>query len=159
MFDEAKFWSSVYRPGDDACWPWLLSRDKDGYGRFYDTAGKAFRAHRVAWALATGHHPYGLIVRHTCDNPPCCNTKHLIAGTTQENVDDKMEKGRGNVGAVNGLAKLSEYDVLMCRARYVPRHPNHGCTALAKEFGVSPSTMSLAITGKQWAYLNQAKEG
>jgi hypothetical protein len=36
-----------------------------------------------------------ICVRHfICDNPPCCNYWHLQAGTSQNNIDDKLIKGR-----------------------------------------------------------------
>ncbi len=39
------------------------------------------------------HKRYAL---HSCDNPACCNPKHLRLGSGQDNGDDKRERGRSN---------------------------------------------------------------
>tara|TARA_R110002153_G_scaffold54447_2_gene151665 strand:- start:528 stop:950 length:423 start_codon:yes stop_codon:yes gene_type:complete len=71
-------------------------RDRKGYGRRHHD-GKLRGAHRVAYIEAHGltHEDIdGLHVMHTCDNPPCINPEHLTLGTNQENIDDKVRKGR-----------------------------------------------------------------
>ena len=52
----------------DECWEWPGWRNEKGYGR----CDHAF-VHRAAYALTHGEAPAGLVVRHTCDNPPCFN--------------------------------------------------------------------------------------
>jgi hypothetical protein len=55
----------------------------------------AFRpAHRMAWEAANGPIPGGMILMHTCDNPPCCNPEQLKLGTRAENNKDRAKKGR-----------------------------------------------------------------
>jgi hypothetical protein len=81
----ARFWRKVsFGPG---CWEWQGWRDQDGYGQF-----DKMRTHRVAWLAV--HQDAPPVVRHTCDNPPCVRPSHLLGGTTQDNVDDKMQRGR-----------------------------------------------------------------
>ncbi len=86
------FWSQVKKTG--SCWLWNGARfDKDGYGK-YRYRMKEYRAHKYAWIDTKGPVPSGLVVCHTCDNPPCCNPKHLFLGTSKDNTADMIAKGR-----------------------------------------------------------------
>ncbi|MGH7024521.1 MAG: HNH endonuclease signature motif containing protein [Caulobacteraceae bacterium] len=51
-------------------------------------------AHRLAWELANGPIPDGLLILHKCDNPVCCNPDHLFLGTAADNHADCAAKGR-----------------------------------------------------------------
>jgi hypothetical protein len=88
------FWARVKMT--DNCWVWTgRSRNDAGYGEvFYK--GKARLAHRVMW-METHDEPIppGILVCHTCDNPPCVNPDHLFLGTTLDNAQDMVAKGRG----------------------------------------------------------------
>ena len=81
--------------GEDDCWPWLGSLTIHGYGFFKAQDGIPQNAHRQAYQLINGEIKDGLIVRHTCDNPPCCNFAHLLAGTWQQNTQDMLDRNRG----------------------------------------------------------------
>ena len=87
-----EFWSHVAVGSADACWPWT-SRTARGYGNLY-FRGRTQMAHRVAFELANGPIPAGLLVRHTCDNPPCCNPAHLLLGTHRDNAWDRERRNR-----------------------------------------------------------------
>jgi hypothetical protein len=77
------------------CHLWMGHRDNAGYGRMWIGSGKQ-AAHRIAWEVAHGPAPQGMIVMHTiCDNPPCCNPAHLTLGTQADNARDRVKKGRG----------------------------------------------------------------
>lgn len=91
---DISFWTKVDQKGPSDCWPWLASVNKDGYGQFW--IGYTFvPAHRYAYVFKHQEAlPEGTIICHHCDNPKCCNPNHLFAGTTQDNVSDKMHKGR-----------------------------------------------------------------
>lgn len=88
----------------DECWLWLPSKNGKGYGSFticrVDGTAKTFGAHVVAYALSRFINPFDLpsdrdhVIMHRCDNPACCNPTHLIMGTEQENVADKVAKSR-----------------------------------------------------------------
>lgn len=94
-----KFWDHVDCQGEDECWCWTASRLPSGYGRVRFEK-KSTYAHRVAWILTHGPIPEGMVVCHHCDNPPCCNPKHLFVGTQADNVHDRDRKGRGIGGRI-----------------------------------------------------------
>ena len=78
----ARFWSKVDRGGD--CWEWA-GRKPDGYGRFAIDSWP-FLAHRIAYELAIGDIPPGLVLDHLCRNPACVRPEHLEPVTQAENV-------------------------------------------------------------------------
>lgn len=50
-----------------------------------------------------------IIIMHTCDNPKCINPRHLKAGTHNDNVQDRVTKGRSAKGKSNGRYKQGYY--------------------------------------------------
>lgn len=81
---------------ESGCWEWKGHRDDAGYGTFQASrlGFESTRAHRVMYEHFVGPIPDGLLVRHTCDNPPCVNPDHLIPGTALDNALDMIERGR-----------------------------------------------------------------
>lgn len=100
--DVFRFWSKVDIRSEDECWPWISCRDKFGYG-IWSIGRKRFRAPRVALFLSVGDLGDSICMHH-CDNPPCCNPRHLKKGTVQENVADKVAKGRHCFGPEHAAA-------------------------------------------------------
>src|SRR5678815_4840613 len=87
----ARYWSKVDRHGDTECWLWTGWVNHWGYGCFdVGTAKKHqhFRAHRIAYLLGYGVDPGPSFVCHACDNPRCCNPKHLWLGDAAANMQD-----------------------------------------------------------------------
>jgi hypothetical protein len=66
------------------CWLWSGPHNPEGYGRLY-AAGAQHYAHRLAYELLVGPIPEGLEIDHLCQNPGCCNPKHLEPVTHAEN--------------------------------------------------------------------------
>ena len=63
------------------------------YGCVWDGT-KQRRAHREVWRLANPGKPEPPVVRHKCDVSLCCNPKHLIGGTQQNNIHDMFRRKR-----------------------------------------------------------------
>jgi hypothetical protein len=78
---------------ENGCWEKQGFRHVDGYGCMY-YRGKQFRAHKLMYTLVHGPVPKGMVVMHTCDNPPCCNPDHLKLGTYRDNNRDMFKKKR-----------------------------------------------------------------
>ncbi|WP_342152278.1 hypothetical protein [Methylorubrum sp. SB2] len=97
--DLERLWSHVELHGPNECWPWTAAKSSKGYGRF-KVAGKLYSPHRLIYAqyrepIVNVQERHGSVVMHSCDNPACCNPKHLSLGRQVENVADMIAKGRG----------------------------------------------------------------
>ncbi len=96
------------------CWVWTGNDNGVGYGTV-SWHGQITYVHRIAYEHAIGPIPAGMLVCHTCDNPPCCNPAHLFLGTKRDNGLDMGRKGRGsgllNTAQVSAIrARLSRGD-------------------------------------------------
>lgn len=89
----------------------------------------------------------GEVVCRKCDNPRCINVDHLFLGTTNDNVQDKVAKGRQYRGEGHHFYTLSEEDKEEIRRRLKPRCPVNGGKALAAEFHVTPQRISQVVHG------------
>ena len=78
---------------ETGCWNWQLAKDRKGYGRRYFNGRQGRPAHRVAYELANGPIPGGMVVMHLCDNPSCVNPAHLALGSVADNNHDRDAKG------------------------------------------------------------------
>ena len=82
---ERRFWSKVDRRGPEECWPWMGTRNRNGYGQIsFD--GRGQMVHRVAYELCVGPIPEGLTLDHLCRVRHCVNPAHLEPVTQQENL-------------------------------------------------------------------------
>jgi len=75
------------------CIEWQGSKSDDYSQVWYQK--KSWSVHRLVWTLEKGEIPDGLCVCHKCDNRKCINIEHLFLGTHQDNMRDKIQKGRG----------------------------------------------------------------
>ncbi len=133
--------------GPDDCWEWKASKIK-GYARI-GWQGKTLKAHRLIFQWSTGVDPAGNHVRHTCDNPGCVNPKHLLLGTPQDNMDDKVKRGRSLRGSQHPTSKLNEKDVRKIRSLKGKMTQQE----IADEFGISQAHVSSIQQRKAWSHV------
>lgn len=161
------FWSKVTKT--DSCWLWTGKKVGMGYGSFAHGkhhAVKHYRAHRLSYEWAYGSIPAGLNVLHDCDNPACVRPDHLKLGTHQDNMDDKVRKGRQAKGMNtsvylypehrargerSGQANLSDIKVLAIRAEYANGHSMSG---IARQFAVSVGCINFVVKRKTWKHIS-----
>jgi hypothetical protein len=120
-------------PGENACWLWTGAASGNGYGEFHDR-GHTLCAHRVAWELANGPIPAGMVIRHKCDNKLCVRPDHLEVGTQADNQRDKAVRRRGvrsKVGLPYGVRPCgNQWQVLV---RVAGRNRHLGCFTTIEE--------------------------
>ena len=147
-----RFWSKVDRRGPDECWHWTAATNEHGYGVMRpegQRSGPTVKAHRMSLTLA-GVDIKGLVIRHSCDNPPCVNPRHLSVGTKADNSADMVRRGRHARGSRSGTSKLTEREVVEIRARCAAGELHR---VLAADYGVSRNTITSIVNGKTWRHV------
>ncbi|BBY78884.1 hypothetical protein H7I53_17820 [Mycolicibacterium pulveris] len=138
---------TCYTVMPNGCWTWNnLQPDEDGYGSYW-AEGRKQKAHRYSYVRTYGPIPAGAHLDHICHDPKTCaggpscphracvNPDHLAITTHASNC-------RRGV-----LAKLD-----LAKAREIRKRFEAGETgiALAAEFGVRPSTISMVVRNQTW---------
>lgn len=148
MTIEERFWEKVDKKGKDECWNWKGGKDSHGYGEFYyNKAMTIVQVHRLSWIVNNGDIPDGLYVLHSCDNPACVNPKHLFLGTHQDNMKDKVHKGRQSTGEDCYNAKLTYEKVKELRDEYIN---GVRIEELSMKYGISTSGICDVVHNKRW---------
>src|ERR1700730_17719075 len=101
----SRFFSMIKKNEQTRCEEWQR-KISNGYGYFWKD-NKNRLAHRIAWNIYYGDIPADKIVMHICDNRKCVARDHLRLGTTQENMDDMVSKGRSASGERNRNSNFS----------------------------------------------------
>jgi len=158
------------KPGmEKPCLLWNAAMKAGIYGLAH-FQGKRVRATHVAWYLETGEIvPEGKIIMHKCDNPPCVEPSHLCIGTTQDNVDDRNQKGRTASGDRHGTHRkprsvrrgenhgrhvLTEEEVVLIRRTYDTYPDERGCVEwLARHLGRKRYAVWCVATRKTWRHV------
>jgi hypothetical protein len=149
-----RFEGYVLPEPNSGCWLWTktaLPRVRasaySGYG-WFRINGVYHYAHRAAYEAVHGDGSAAdLVVRHRCDNPICVNPDHLEIGTAKDNAQDRIQRGRSNNGARNGMSKFTLADAttakVMAGFGFYQRE-------VADLFDVDQSAISLILTGRRW---------
>jgi len=140
-----RFWQKVAI--SDECWQWTSATNLAGYGQFRFPAGNE-GAHRVAFELWHGQSPGERNVCHSCDNPSCVKPSHLFLGTSKDNRDDMVAKGRGYEGSGHHSARLSEPDVKDIRALHSTG--KYTQDELGRLYGVTQGAISAIVKRRTW---------
>jgi hypothetical protein len=111
--------------------------------------------------LTRGPIPAGMKVCHHCDNPPCVRPDHLFLGTTKDNAEDMVRKGR-NAAAILAMsirrrgegstsAKLTTGQVIEMRRLY--DQGGISCAELGRRYGIHAVSASLIVRRKRWRHI------
>ena len=99
-----------FRPS--GCLEWTGPVFASGYGTMnVDPEGTKMGVHRVAYEVAKGPIPKGLVIDHLCKNPRCCNAAHMEAVTTRENVR-RRTGGRDSASCAHGHPRTPENTIV-----------------------------------------------
>lgn len=153
------FWNKVnkdgsiptHRPELGKCWEWTACKTSDGYGSVR-VCKKMIGTHRLVWKWTYSEIPEHLEVCHLCDNPACCNPKHLWLGTHKQNVEDRENKKRGKQPRFekHNKAKLNREIVTEIRQRY--ENGERNLTRLSKDYNVTRCNIGFIIKRITWRF-------
>jgi hypothetical protein len=154
-----RFWEKVKKT--DTCWNWIgatrlsngMKRNRGNYGimRIND---KVYSAPRISWELHNGPiRSTGLWVLHHCDNPSCVRPDHLWLGTHQDNVDDKVKKGRSwkPEGEKAPWHILTKEQVVKMRSLYDSGEKK--IFEIAKIFNIKSPTVGAVVRRTTWKHI------
>lgn len=143
------FWKKIKKL-KNGCWEWQLSHNGRGYGAA-SYNGKDMGAHRLAFKFTHGYLPN--FVCHTCDNPSCCNPKHLFAGDAKTNALDRTVKGRTLFGNNHRRSKLTDKQVLKLRKEYIEKKIPR--KELAQKYNISLSNVYSVVLKNTWKHVRE----
>jgi hypothetical protein len=148
--DADRFWVKVDKRGADDCWAWTAGK-LSRYGSFA-IARQPFIASRVAFFLANGPFDWDQCVCHECDNPLCCNPRHLFLDTVEGNIADRVRKGRTGkylLGKKNDVHPSHKFNFEV--AREIRRLASEFTQReLSKRFGVGKTRVNDILLNRVW---------
>ena len=136
-----KFWDML-KEDSNGCWNWTGCKTNKGYGDL-QVDGKRYLAHRLSYELEYGVFDKNMEILHLCDNPLCCNPKHLKLGTHLENMHDAIIKGR----MITGKNTFSDNDISKIRKLYFSTKLSQH--EIAKIFKTHPSYICRIVNNKR----------
>ena len=127
----------------NGCWLWTGQKQARGYGQI-KVLGEWVLTHRFAFMLHRGPIPEGKFVCHVCDVRECVCPDHLFLSNHQGNMDDKVAKGRQYGGERHHRAKITRVQAIAIRS------DKGSETAIARKYGLDPSTIGRIRRGEIW---------
>ena len=122
---------------NNCCWPWKGKvNEKDGRP-YFTVDGKRRPAYAIVLECISGDgQPKGMVARHKCDNPKCCNPSHLGWGSHQDNMNDMKERER------HGIPRIVVRAILRLRTEGKTQQE------VADLYGLSRESISAIETGR-----------
>jgi hypothetical protein len=134
------------------CWIWTRkgSTTKHGYG-VLSIDGETFNVHVLMYILCKDkyHQQNTKTVRHKCDNPGCCNPRHLETGSQIDNVKDMWVRCRALPQGKKPLT-LEQYEIIIDEHKKGELIIN-----LAKKYNRDRTIISKIVNGYYEPYLKQ----
>lgn len=147
---ESRLWPKIECRDVDDCWWWVAkAKHPYGYGRVSFGRKIQVKAHQAVYALVNGPIEPGKVVRHSCDNPGCCNPKHLLIGTQKDNSQDAVWRNRA-------VAPPTHYDVRHHNVKiteeefYSIKVDTRSARIVAAQYGLCDMTVYRIRNGKTW---------
>lgn len=133
----------------NGCWEYTgCKRNSEGYG-VIGIKGKSFPVHRYVYEYRYGKLKSNQLVLHLCDNPICCNPKHLIYGDNLKNMQHRKARTGYYEGENNCLSKLKKWQVIeIINSKDKP-------SILAQKYNVTYHTIYDVKTRKTWKHINK----
>ena len=129
--------------------------DEAGYLQVVLCKGKThrqFMVHRLVLEAFVGPCPEGMEGCHHPDNDITnCKLTNLRWDTHKANCADKEQAGTVRRGEDHKMAKLTEAQVREIRDKYATGEFSQD--QLAKEYGISPYSISLVVRKKTWRHI------
>lgn len=161
--DISKFWSRIDVKAETECWTWMCGKSRLGYGKM-SIGKKCIRAHRFALVVSGVEIPENMCACHSCDNPSCCNPKHLWVGSQSDNQKDRAAKGRSSRGernpskthpelfcGENNHASMLTDEIVSELRKNPPIGLNMSTESL--KYSISPEAFRSAIVGDTWKHV------
>jgi len=79
---------------ETGCWLWQRSTRGSGYAQVSRCDHPSRLGSHMVYEMYKGTIPEGRVVMHKCDTPLCVCPKHLVLGTSVDNMQDCIAKGR-----------------------------------------------------------------
>jgi hypothetical protein len=140
-----RFLTHVEKDSKSDCLLYLGAKRR-GYGafRFND---KTVQAHRASYLLFKGPIPKNKSVSRLCHNKECVKPSHLKLATHTEIIRRAFKEGKFNTSTADRTKQLK---LDWAQADQIRNDPRNNCTAIAKDYGLSRSTVSDIRRGKTW---------
>lgn len=140
---EESFKLHTVRQGD--CIIWTGGRCRSGqYGSMWHQ-GRTKRAHRVAWELANGPIPHGLVIDHKCHVFLCVNPAHLRLATRKQNRENIEGASKGSSTGILGVFRFKNSRKFVAQVAHNGKTHHLGAFDTAEEAGEAAKAKRLEL--------------